>query len=213
MSETVGRGFSLNGANRPAETRYEFTAYNFLFSRLWERRRNLITKEKKSQQIAELNERFSKSKAVVLTEYKGLTVAEIAELRRSLKEVGAEYKVFKNTLSSIAAKGTPAEPAQDMFVGPIGLAFGFDDPIAAAKKVLEYSGKNEKFRVKSGVIDGRLFSADEIKTISKLPPKPVLLGMLAGVMQAPAAKLAGALNATLSQFAYAMEALKNKKSS
>ncbi len=184
-----------------------------MFSRLWERRKNLITKEKKSQQIAELSERFSKSKAVVLTEYKGLTVAEIAELRRKLREVGAEYKVFKNTLSSIAAKGTLAEPAQEMFVGPIGLAFGFDDPIAAAKKLLEYADKNDKFRVKSGVIDGRLFSADEIKAISKLPPRPVLLSMMAGAMQAPAAKLAGALNATLSQFAYALEALKTKKQS
>ncbi|MCL4536573.1 MAG: 50S ribosomal protein L10 [Nitrospirae bacterium] len=163
--------------------------------------------------MAELSERFSRSKAVVLTEYKGLTVSEIAELRKILKEVGAEYKVVKNTLSSIAAKGTPAEPATDLFVGPIGITFGFEDPIAAAKKVLEYAGKNDKFKVRSGVIEGRLCSVDDIKAMSKLPPKNVLLGILAGTMQAPMSKLAGALNATLSQFAYALEALKNKKSS
>jgi large subunit ribosomal protein L10 len=173
----------------------------------------LITKEKKSAQIAELTEKFSRSKAVVLTEYKGLTVAEVSELRKLLKEAGAEYKVFKNTISVIASKGTHVEPAKDHFAGPVGIAFGFDDPIAAAKKVLEYAGKNEKLKVKSGVIEGQLYSFEDIKAVSKLPPKPALLSMLAGAMQAPAAKLAGALNATLAQFAYALEALKNKKSS
>jgi large subunit ribosomal protein L10 len=100
-----------------------------------------------------------------------------------------------------------------LFVGPTGIAFGFEDAIAAAKKVLEYAAKNEKFKVKSGVIEGRLCPVADIKAMSTLPPKPVLLGMLAGAMQAPASKLACALNATLTQFAYALEALKNKKSS
>lgn len=98
-----------------------------------------------------------------------------------------------------------------MFVGPTGIAFGFEDAIAATKKVLEYAAKNEKFKVKSGVIEGRLCSVAEIKAMSKLPPKPVLLGVLAGVMQAPASKLACALNATLTRFAYALEALKSKR--
>jgi len=178
---------------------------------LWERRIVLITKKKKSQQLAELNEKLSRSKAVVFTEYKGLTVAQIAELRKSLKETGAEYKVFKNTIVTIAAKGTAYESAKELFIGPTGLAFGYDDPVAAAKKVLEFAGKNDKFKVKSGVIDGKLYSTEEIKAVSKLPSRPVLLSMLAGVFQAPAAKLAGALNATVAQLAYALEAAKNKK--
>jgi large subunit ribosomal protein L10 len=178
---------------------------------LWERRIILITKEKKSKQLAELTERLSKSKAVVFTEYKGLTVAQIASLRNSLKEAGAEYKVFKNTLVSIAAKGTAYEAAKDVFAGPTGLAFGYDDPVAAAKKVLEFAVKNDKFKIKSGVIDGQFYSTDEIKAISKLPARPVLLSMLAGVFQAPATKLAGALNATVAQLAYALEAVKNQK--
>ncbi len=154
---------------------------------------------------------LSKSKAVVFTEYKGLTVAQISELRKSLKEAGAEYKVFKNTLVSIAAKGTPYESAKSVLSGPTGLAFGYDDPIAAAKKVLEFAGKNDKFKVKSGVIEGKLYSTDEIKEVSKLPSKTVLLSILAGTFQAPAVKLARALNATIAQFAYALEAVKNKK--
>jgi large subunit ribosomal protein L10 len=148
---------------------------------------------------------------VVLTEYKGLTVAEIANLRRILKGVGAEYKVVKNTLISIAAKGTPVEAAGNFLVGPTGLAFGFDDAVAMTKKVLEFSDKNEKFKVKSGIIDGRLCTVDEIKTIAKLPPRGVLLSMLAGAFQAPLTKLGSALNATVVQFVYGLEALKVKK--
>lgn len=151
------------------------------------------------------------SKAVVLTEYKGLTVKEISELRRLLKESKAEYKVIKNTLINIAAKGTPFESAKESFTGTTGIAFGFDDALEVAKKVLEYSGKNDKLKIKSGVIEGKFYCLDEIRAISKLPPKNVLLGMMAGVMQAPASKLAGVLNATLTQFAYALEALKSKR--
>lgn len=187
--------------------------YLYVNSGLWERRKNLITKEKKSQQVVELSDRFARSKAVVLTEYKGLTVAEIAELRKILKEVGAEYKVAKNTLINIVAKGTPVESAKDFFMGPTGLVFGYDDPIAAAKKLLEYASRNDKFKLKSGVIEGRLCSVEEIKAMSQLPSRNVLLGMMAGTFQAPLSKLAGALNATVTQFAYALESLKNKKSS
>jgi large subunit ribosomal protein L10 len=147
----------------------------------------------------------------VFTEYKGLTVAQLAALRKNLKEAGAEYKVFKNTLVQIAAKGTPYESANKVLTGPTGLAFGYDDPVAAAKAVLEYAGKNDKFKVKSGVIDGTYYSTGEIKEISKLPSKKVLLSMMAGAFQAPASKLAAALNATVAQLAYALEAAKNKK--
>jgi large subunit ribosomal protein L10 len=136
----------------------------------------------------------------------------MAELRKLLKEAGAEYKVAKNTLVSIASKGTPIEAAEGFFVGPTGIAFGFDDPVAATKKLLEYAGRNDKFKVKSGVVEGKLCSTDDLKAMSKLPPRIVLLSMLAGAFQAPAAKLAGALNATVAQFAYALEAVKNKKS-
>ena len=173
----------------------------------------MITKEKKSKQTTELTEKFSRSKAVVFTEYKGLTVAEIANLRKLLKEANAEYKVAKNTLISIAVKGTPVEAAKDFFVGPTAVAFAFDDPVAAAKKLLEYSEKNDKLKIKSGVVEGKLVSYDELKALSKLPPRNILLGIMAGAFQAPATKLACALNATIAQFAYALEAVKNKKSS
>lgn len=173
----------------------------------------MITKEKKSQQITELTEKFSRSKAVVFTEYKGLTVAELANLRRLLKEANAEYKIAKNTLIAIAVKDTPIEAAKEFFVGPTAVAFGFDDPVAAAKKLLEYSEKNDKLKIKSGIVEGKLLSVNELKALSKLPSRNILLGMMAGTFQAPATKLACALSATIVQFAYALEAVKNKKSS
>lgn len=178
---------------------------------LWERRFILITKVKKNEQVAKLRDSFSRSHAVVLTEYKGLTVAEISALRKALKEAGAEYMVVKNTLIEVATNGTPAGKAKDYLKGPTGLAFGYEDPIAVAKKVLEFADKNDKFKVKSGIFDGRVYSADEVREISKLPSRNVLLSMLAGVFQAPASKLAGALNATVAQFAYALESLKQKR--
>lgn len=133
-------------------------------------------------------------------------------MRRLLKEAGAEYKVVKNTLINIAAKGTPFESAKDVFTGPTGITFGFDDPVAATKKLLEFAKKNDKLKVKSGVIEGRFCSVDDIKAIATLPPRNVLLSMMAGVFQAPASKLAGALNATVAQFGYALKSLENKRS-
>jgi large subunit ribosomal protein L10 len=183
-----------------------------VFRGLWERRSHLITKEKKSQQIAELSEKFSTSKAIVLTDYKGLTVSEISDLRQKLKEVGSEYRVAKNTLSVIASKGTPVEAAADHFIGPTAIVFGLEDPVSTVKKVLDFSEKNDKLKVKAGIIDGRLYGLDEIKAISKLPPRDVLLGMLVGAMQAPVSKMVRLLSATVTRFAYALEALKNKKS-
>ncbi|KAF0183134.1 MAG: large subunit ribosomal protein L10 [Nitrospirae bacterium] len=158
-----------------------------------------------------MTERLQKSKAIVLTEYKGLTVAQVSDLRKQLKEVGAEYKICKNTLVSLATKGTPFEVAEKSLIGPTGIAFGYDDPVAAAKKLFDFAVKNDKFVVKGCVLDGKLFSAAETKEISKLPARPVLLGMLAGVMQAPAQKLAAALNATVAQLGYALEAAKSRK--
>ncbi len=120
--------------------------------------------------------------------------------------------MVKNTLIRIASKGTPVEVAEEVFVGPTGIAFGFDDPIATAKKVIEYAEKNDKFKLKSGVIEGKLCSISDLKAIAKLPPRGVLLSVLAGTLQAPLAKLAGVLNATVARFGHALEALKQNRS-
>jgi len=170
-----------------------------------------LNREEKKRVVSELQDKFTKAKGIVFTDYRGLNVEEISGLRNSLRESALEYRVVKNTLAIIAAEGTSVDKAKDILAGPIGIAVGYDDPVLVVKKVLEFNKSNDKLEIKGGVVEGSVCSPDELKSISKLPPKDVQLAILAGAMQAPATKLAGLLSATLTRFAYAVEALKNKK--
>ncbi len=172
-----------------------------------------MKKEEKGQAIEELKKRFSEAKAVIFTDYKGMTVAELSDLRRLLRAGGVEYSVVKNTLARIASQDTPMSVAKTAFKGPVAVAIGYKDPVMTAKKVIEFSKKNEKLKLSGGVIEGKLYSVAEVKAIADLPPREVLLSMLAGAFQAPLSKMAAALSATVSSFAYAMGALKTKKES
>lgn len=140
-----------------------------------------------------------------------MTVAELSELRRLLREGNFEYRVVKNTLAKIATEGTSASPAKDSFKGPVGIAISYDDPVLTVKKILEYSKKNDKLKVGIGLIEGSICASGDLKTVAGLPPKNVLLSIVAGGFKAPLNKLASALNATLSRFVYVLNALKNKR--
>lgn len=150
---------------------------------------------------------------MILTGYKGISVAELSELRRLLRGRGIDYRVVKNTLARIASQDTPISVAKDKFKGPVAVAIGYDDPVIAAKKVIEFSKKNEKLKLCCGVVEGKLYGANEVKAIAELPPRGVLLSMLAGALQAPSSKMAGALSATVRSLACAMSALKTKNES
>ena len=171
-----------------------------------------LNREEKKRVVSELQDKFTRAKGIVFTDYRGLNVEEISGLRNSLRESALEYRVVKNTLAIIAAEGTSVDKAKDILAGPIGIAVGYDDPVLVVKKVLEFNKSNDKLEIKGGVVEGSVCSPDELKSISKLPPKDVQLAILAGAMQAPATKLARLLSATLTRFAYGIEALKNKKS-
>jgi len=140
-----------------------------------------------------------------------LTVAEIIGLRRLMKSVNAEYKVVKNTITNIAASGTPVESAKDFFSGPTGLAISYGDPIEMTKKVLDFADKNVKLKIKSGIIEGRLCSFAEMKEIASLPSRTVLLGMLGGALGSSLVKFAFSLNQTVNQFVHALESLRNNR--
>ncbi len=172
---------------------------------------NKLNKQEKSRIVSELQDKFAKAKGIVFTDYRGLNVEELTSLRIALRASDVEFKVVKNTLAKRAAEGTPVNVAKDVFSGPIGIAIGYDDPVLVVKKVLEYSKTNEKLEIKGGVVEGALYAPAQIKAISELPPREVLLSMLVGAMQSPLSKLAGLLNSTLTQFMYAMEGLKQKK--
>ena len=142
-----------------------------------------------------------------------MTVADLSDLRSLLREGKFEYKIVKNTLAKIASEGTSVSAAKDAFKGPVGIAISYDDPVLAVKKILEYAKKNDKLKVGIGLIEGSMCAAQELKAVADLPPRNVLLSMMAGGFQSPLNKLGWLLNATLSGFVNAFEALKEKKSS
>lgn len=171
-----------------------------------------MEKAKKAEVIKALRDKFLSAKSVVFTDYTGMTVAEMSELRNLLRSSKIEYRVIKNNLARIAAKETPLSVLKpEEYTGPIGIAIGYDDPLLAVKKVLEFAEKNEKLKVKNSVVEGRIFSPEELKELSKLPPKDVLLGMFAGGLAQPLMQLASGFNALIANLLYAFEALRRKK--
>jgi large subunit ribosomal protein L10 len=165
----------------------------------------------KSKLIKDYQKIFESSVGMIFTHYQGLTVSEITELRSHLQGDSLRLIVVKNTLAKIASKNTPIQAAEDIFRGPVAIATSVDDPVILAKKILDYSAKNEKLEIKGGVIEGKLCGITEVKELSNLPSRDVLLSMLAGTLQSPPSQLVHLLNAAIARFGYALESLKEKK--
>ncbi|MYS84438.1 50S ribosomal protein L10 [Embleya scabrispora] len=163
----------------------------------------------KAAAVAELTEQFRDSNAAVLTEYRGLTVAQLKELRRSLGE-NAQYAVVKNTLTKIAANEAGIDQLDDLFEGPSAIAFVTGDPVEAAKSLRDFAKANPLLVIKGGVLEGKALSADEIKKLADLETREVLLAKLAGAMKGSMAKAAATFQAPLSQFVRTADALRAK---
>jgi large subunit ribosomal protein L10 len=163
----------------------------------------------KAAAVAELTDSFRDSAAAVLTEYRGLTVSQLKELRRSLAG-NATYAVVKNTLTKIAAREAGVETLEPLLQGPSAVAFVTGDPVVVAKGLRDFAKVHPLLVVKGGVLDGRPLSADEVRKLADLESREVLLARLAGGLNAPAQKLASALAAPLSQFARLLGALEAK---
>ena len=118
----------------------------------------------------------------ILTDYKGLDVAAINDLRRKLREENIEYQVVKNTLLLRAAEGTDAELMKDHFKGPSAVALSYEDPVAPAKVLTQFAKENEALEIKAGVMEGKYLDLTDLKALADLPSKEVLLGQLVGVM-------------------------------
>ncbi len=163
----------------------------------------------KAAAVAELAEAFRTSNAAVLTEYRGLTVAQLKELRRSL---GTEttYAVVKNTLTSIAAKNAGVDAFDGLLTGPSAIAFVTGDPVSAAKGLRDFAKAHPLLVIKGGVLDGKAMSADEIRALADLESRDVLLAKLAGAMTASLAGAAALFIAPLAQTARLIEALRAK---
>ena len=164
----------------------------------------------KIERVAELKQRIEGSTALLLTEYRGLTVSEITELRRSLREGGATFAVIKNTLMRRALEGTDAADLGSLFEGPSAVAFVEEDPVAAAKSVTSAAKKFPTLILRGGFVEGRVLSADQAKALADLESREVMLSKLAGMMKAEMAKAAGAFQAAQARFLSLLEAFKAK---
>ena len=160
----------------------------------------------KEAAVAELSRQFSDSAGVVLTEYRGLSVSQLKELRRALGD-DATYAVVKNTLTRLAARDAGVAEFEDLLVGPSAIAFITGDAVQAAKGLRDFAKANEPLVIKGGVLDGRPVTADEIAKMADLESREVLLSKLAGAMQASAQNAASLFNAPLAQMARVLGAL------
>jgi large subunit ribosomal protein L10 len=164
----------------------------------------------KATAVADIAEQFKSSTATVITEYRGLTVANLAELRRSLSG-SATYSVAKNTLIKRAASEAGVEGLDELFVGPTAIAFVSGEAVDAAKAIKKFAKDHKALVIKGGYMDGRALTVAEVERIADLESREVLLAKLAGAMKANLSKAAGLFNAPASQMARLAFALQEKK--
>lgn len=162
--------------------------------------------------VEEVRERLSASGATILTEYRGLKVAELADLRRNVSQAGGDYRIYKNTLVRRAAQSLELDGVDSLLTGPTALAFVTGDPVEVAKALRDYARTNPALVVKGGVLGAVTLSADQTRALADVPPRPVLLARLAGGLAAPLQQLAGLLQALPRNFAYGLKALVDQRS-
>ena len=169
-----------------------------------------MAKADKATAVADIAEQFKESTATLITEYRGLTVANLAELRRSLRP-SASYAVAKNTLIKRAAVDAGIEGLDDLFAGPTAIAFVTGEPVDAAKAIKTFAKEHKALVIKGGYMDGRALTIAEVERIADLESREVLLAKLAGAMKGNLAKAAGLFAAPASQMARLVAALQEKK--
>jgi len=165
----------------------------------------------KVEKVEVLHEKFAGSKGAILSDFRGLNVQQMAELRIQLRAVDVELQVVKNTLARRAVEATVYAPLADHFTGPTSVAFAADDVVAMAKALTTYAKRQPKLEIRAGLVEGKVVLADGISALADLPPREVLLARMLGGLQGPAAGLVGVLQAVLRQLLYALLAIKQAK--
>lgn len=155
--------------------------------------------EMKKAVVAEIKEKLAAAKSVVLIDYRGLTVAEVTELRNQCRKAGVEYAVLKNTMVNLAAKEVGIEGLEAFLKGPTAVAFGMEDAVAPAKVLTEFIKKTKKTEVKCGLLDGQILDAAGVEALAAIPSREVLI-----------AKIMGSMMSAVSKFVYVVEAIRKK---
>ena len=169
-----------------------------------------MPKTEKVQKVAELSERIRGSEALFITDYRGLTVADVTELRRSLRETGTRLTVAKNTLLRRAAGEAGVEGLDDLLLGPTAVAFVDGDPISAAKGLVDAIKRFRTLEIRGGYMEGKVMSSEEAQALATIEPREVLLAKLAGAMKAEMSRAAYMFQALQSRFLSVLEAYKEK---
>ena len=167
--------------------------------------------DEKKRIAQDLNERFSKAAVTIVTDYKGLDVAAINDLRRKLRQGEVEYQVAKNSLLVRASEDTDVALIKDTFKGPNAVAMSYGDPVAPAKILTEFAKENKVFEIKIGVMDGKILGADQIKSLAALPSKEVLLGTFVSTLNSLPTGFVRTLAEIPRQLLNVLQAVKDQK--
>jgi len=171
-----------------------------------------LNKESKQQVVAEMREKLQRAKAVFLADFRGMNVGKATDLGNELRKAAVEYKVVKNTLLELASRETDKESLSPHYVGPTAVALSYDDPVAAAKVLSRFAKEQQAtFKLKAGVLSGKVISVADIQALADLPSREVLLAKLLATMQAPTTNFVGVLAAVPGSFVRLLNAIRIQK--
>lgn len=152
-------------------------------------------REIKEAKVAEIKEKMGKAQGIIFAKYQGLTVEEDTKLRKTLREAGVEYKVYKNSLTALAAKELGLDGIESYLEGPVSVAFGYEDPTAPARILNDFAKEHKVLELKAAIVEGKIFDGKQVVELASIPPKDVLIAKLLGSFKAPLSNLAYMLNA------------------
>jgi len=170
-----------------------------------------MARPEKEAVVKELTDKFSSAKSLVITDYLGLNVAEMTELRKQLREAGVEFKVVKNTLATIAANEVEMNNMTEFFSGPTAIAFGEDDAVSPAKILVDFAKDHEVVEIKAGLLDGELISKDKVNSLAEIPSREVLLAQAFAGMKAPLNGLVNVLQGNIRGLVQVLGQIKDQK--
>jgi len=165
-----------------------------------------VSRKKKEKLVSWYTDLFSNSKAAILTDYQGLTVADITQLRRKLQEIQSEYHVTKNRLIKLALKEAKLPVPEDLLEGPTATGFCFEEVPAVAKVLVDFSKESKILVIKGGLLGDRIISADQVTALAELPPREILLAQVLGTIQAPASGITRAIAGSIRSVLYVLKA-------
>jgi large subunit ribosomal protein L10 len=169
-----------------------------------------ISREKKERLVADYVDQLSRSNAIFLTDYRGLSVSDMEALRAKIREVGGSYSIVKNTLAARALEEANLQVPEDMLKGPTAIGFAYEEAPAVAKVLADFAKSTDILQVKGGLMEGDVLSANQVSSLASMPPREVILAQLLGLIQQPGNGVAGVVNAAGNKLAATIKAYVDK---